>query len=61
MNQMMLDTPTAIVGRIEFRADDARTLRAGLCAALVALDQGVEPNVVWAPGYRVAIMIGGVV
>lgn len=47
-----------IQGRLEFHATGPDALRAGLCAALRALDAGVEPNLLWADGYRIAIMIG---
>lgn len=49
----------ALRGHIEFMVTDATAMAEGLRAVLIALQQGVEPNVIWAPQYRLAIMVEG--
>lgn len=51
--------PMPLVGRIEFACADERGLRDGLRALLAASADDVGPNVLWAPGYHVAIIVGG--
>jgi len=48
-------------GRIEFQAEDTAALRCALKAAHDAISEGLEPNILWAPGYRVGIMVQGTV
>lgn len=50
-------TDWAVTGRIEFMAADAEAVSEALRAALVALHQGVEPNLLWAPTYRLALIV----
>jgi len=44
-------------GRIEFQAEDTAALRRALKAAHDAVSDDLEPNVLWAPGYRVGIIV----
>lgn len=59
MTAFLQQTAMTVTGRIEFDAADRTQLRAGLIAALHALDHGLEPNMLWAEGYRIAIMLSG--
>lgn len=56
---MSLGTVKAINLRIELGADDPAAVRAGLLAAVSALDHGVEPNTLWGKDWYLAIVPGG--
>lgn len=45
--------------RIELKAENQAALRAGLVAAIAALDQGIEPNTLWGDGWYLGIVPGG--
>lgn len=52
---MAADLP--VRGRIEFQAKDTMSLRRALKAAHDAISEDLEPNLLWAPGYRVGIVV----